>query len=29
MKFLSQFGSWQVEDNPYGAIVVKVSSWTQ
>ena len=26
MGFLSQFGSWQVEDNPYGAIVVKVSS---
>jgi len=23
MKFLSQFGSWQVKDNPYGAIVVK------
>tara|TARA_R110002012_G_scaffold3072_5_gene14449 strand:- start:2112 stop:2690 length:579 start_codon:yes stop_codon:yes gene_type:complete len=24
MKFLSQFGSWELKDNPYGAIVVKV-----
>ena len=28
MKFLSQFGSWQVKDNPYGAIVVKISNET-
>ena len=24
IKFLSQFGSWELKDNPYGAIVVKV-----
>ena len=26
MKFLSQFGSWRGEDNPYGFIVVKISN---
>jgi hypothetical protein len=28
MKFLSQFGSWQVKDNQYGAIVIKISHET-
>jgi len=28
MKFLSQFGSWKVEDNPNGHIVIKISNET-
>ena len=28
MKFLSQFGSWKVEDNPNGHIVIKISHET-
>jgi len=26
MKFLSRFGTWELKDNPYGAIVVKISN---